>query len=96
MKAMLIHFDITPGKQADFEAAATQHVHNIRERDPSYSLYNLTRQRDCDTRYVSMQLFESWETQLAHQTYDYVLEMMPAMSACLSGPPTVEWLEVVA
>jgi hypothetical protein len=35
MKAMLIHFDITPGKQADFEAAYTPHVNNIRARDPS-------------------------------------------------------------
>ena len=93
---MLIHFDITPGQQADFEAAYTRHVHNIRTRDPSSKLYNLTRQRDRDTRYVSMQIFDSWESQLAHQTYDYVLEMMPLMSGCLAGPPTIEWLEVVA
>jgi len=96
MKAMLIHFEITPGKQADFEAAYTRHVTNIRERDPSYTLYNLTRDRDCDTRYVSMQIFESWESQLAHQTYDYVLELMPAMGACIAAPPHIDWLEVVA
>lgn len=96
MKAMLIHFDITPGKQADFEATTARHVHNVRTRDPHFSLYNLTRLRDSETRYVSMQIFDSWEAQKAHQTYDYVLPMIPEMNACLAGPPTVEWLEVIA
>jgi quinol monooxygenase YgiN len=95
MKAMLITFDITPGKQAEFEAAVSYHVNNVRTRDPSYSLYSLTRDRDNDARYILMQQFESWESQEAHQTYDYVLAAMPAMTACIAGPPTVDWLEVV-
>jgi quinol monooxygenase YgiN len=48
-----------------------------------------------DTRYILMQQFESWETQEAHQTYDYVLDAMPAMNACIAGPPHIDWLEVV-
>jgi quinol monooxygenase YgiN len=95
MQAMLITFDITPGKQDDFEAAVLFHVNNVRTRDPSYSLYSLTRDRDNDTRYVLMQQFESWATQEAHQTYDYVLDAMPAMNACIAGPPSIDWLEVV-
>lgn len=95
MKAMLITFDIIPGKQADFEAAVSFHVGNVRARDPSYSLYSLTRDRDVDTRYILMQQFESWETQEAHQTYDYVLDAMPAMNAAIAGPPSIDWLEVV-
>jgi quinol monooxygenase YgiN len=92
---MLITFDITPGKHADFEAAVSFHVNNVRTRDPSYSLYSLTRDRDIDTRYILMQQFESWESQEAHQTYDYVLDAMPAMNACIAGPPTIDWLEVI-
>jgi quinol monooxygenase YgiN len=95
MKAMLITFDIAPGKQADFEAAVSFHVGNVRTRDPSYTFYSLTRDRDVDTRYILMQQFESWETQEAHQTYDYVLNAMPAMNACIAGPPQIDWLEVV-
>jgi quinol monooxygenase YgiN len=95
MKAMLITFEITPGKQADFEAAVSFHVNNVRTRDPSYSFYSLTRDRDIDTRYILMQQFESWETQEAHQTYDYVLDAMPAMNACIAGPPHIDWLDVV-
>lgn len=81
---MLITFVIMPGKQAAFEAAVTLHVNNVRTRD-----------RDIDTRYVLMQQFESWETQEAHQTYDYVLAAMPAMNACIAGPPKIDWLEVI-
>ncbi len=95
MKAMLITFDIIPGKQSDFEAAVSFHVNNVRARDPNYSFYSLTRDRDMETRYILMQQFKSWEAQLAHQTYDYVLDAMPAMNACIAGPPTIDWLEVV-
>lgn len=96
MKAMLIHFEIAPGRQAEFERATAFHANNVRTRDPSYSLYSLTKVRDSETSYILMQQFESWETQLAHQSYDYVLAAMPAMSACLAGPPEIDWLEVIA
>lgn len=92
---MLITFDILPGKQAAFEAAVSVHVNNVRTRDPGYSFYSLTRDRDTNTRYVLMQQFESWETQEAHQTYDYVLAAMPAMNACIAGPPKIDRLEVI-
>lgn len=92
---MLITFDIMPGKQGAFEAAVSNHVTNVRTRDPSYSFYSLTRDRDIGTRYVLMQQFESWETQEAHQTYDYVLASMPAMNACIAEPPKIDWLEVI-
>jgi quinol monooxygenase YgiN len=95
MKAMLITFEILPDKQAEFEAAVSFHVGNVRTRDPSYFLYSLTRDRDNDTRYILMQQFESWESQEAHQTYDYVLAAMPAMNACIAAPPTIDWLEVI-
>jgi quinol monooxygenase YgiN len=35
------------------------------------------------------------ETQARHQTYDYVQAAMPAIDACLAGPPRCEWLDVV-
>lgn len=95
MKGMLIYFDIIPGKQEEFERATKFHINNIRERDPSYSLYSLARIKDSETRYLLVQRFESWETQLAHQTYDYVLAAMPAMTACVSGPPTIELLDII-
>lgn len=95
MKGLLIYFDIIEGKQDEFERATAIHIDNVRTRDPSYSLYSLARIRDSATRYVLIQRFESWETQQAHQTYDYVLEAMPAMDACIAGPPTIEWLDIV-
>ena len=95
MKSMIIHFDVTAGKQAEFETAMQFHVNNVRKRDPSYSLYSLTRVKDSATRYVLMQQFESWETQLAHQSYDYVLAAMAAIDVCLAGPPSVELLDVI-
>lgn len=95
MKGMLIYFDIIDGKQEEFERASAVHARNIRERDPSYALYSLARVHESTTRYVSVQRFESWETQMAHRTYDYVLAAMPAMDACLAGPPTVELLDII-
>ena len=95
MKGLIIYFDIIEGKQEEFERATAIHVNNIRARDPSYSLYSLARIKDSATRYALVQRFESWETQKAHQTYDYVLEAMPAMDACIAGPPTMEWLDII-
>lgn len=95
MKGMLIYFDILPGKQEEFERATKVHINNIRERDPSYYLYSLARIKASDTRYVLVQRFQSWETQLAHQTYDYVLAAMEAMNPCIAGPPTVELLDII-
>jgi len=95
MKGLLIYFDIIPGKQEEFERAAAIHVNNVRKRDPTYYLYSLAKIKGSDTRYVFVQRFESWETQMAHRTYDYVLEAMPAMDACIAGPPTIEELDIV-
>lgn len=95
MKGLLIYFDIIPGKQLEFEQAARTHAKNIRERDPSYELYSLARLRDSDNRYVLVQRFESWESQMAHRSYDYVLEGMKAIDPCIASPPTVEELDII-
>jgi quinol monooxygenase YgiN len=44
---------------------------------------------------VFVQRFESWETQMAHRSYDYVLKAMAAMDPCIAGPPTIEELEIL-
>ena len=95
MKGLLIYFDVADGKQKEFEAATHVLVSRVRERDPSYSLYSLARLRDLPTRYVLVQRFESYDTQLAHQTYDYVLECMPPMQQFFAGPPTIHFLDIV-
>ncbi|MGX7895948.1 putative quinol monooxygenase [Tsuneonella sp. HG222] len=95
MKGMLIYFDIKPGMQDAFEAATRKHISDIRERDPSYSLYSLARLRESDTRYVLVQRFGSWENQMAHRSYDYVLENMKAMEPCIAAPPLIEELEII-
>lgn len=95
MKGLFIYFDIMPEKQQAFEDAMGFHINNVRTRDPSYSLYSLAKIRHSETRYILVQRFESWETQEAHQSYDYVQAAMPAIDACLAGPPTIEWLEVI-
>jgi len=95
MKGLLVYFDVLAGKQAEFERAMVVHTGNVRTRDPTYYLYSLARLRDSQTRYVLVQRFESYETQKRHQSYDYVLEAMPIVDACLAGPPTIEWLDIV-
>ena len=70
-------------------------ISGVREKDPSYSLYSLAKLKDSDTRYVLVQRFESYESQDAHQTYPYVLDAMPAMTACIAAEPKVEWLDIV-
>jgi quinol monooxygenase YgiN len=47
------------------------------------------------TTRVLVQRFESYATQLAHQTQPYVVETMPAMQACMAGPPDVQFLDIV-
>ncbi|MDB5662661.1 MAG: hypothetical protein JWM38_1304 [Sphingomonas bacterium] len=95
MKGLIIHFEVTAGMEAEFERAMGVHVHNVRTRDPSYSLYSLARVRDEDRRYVLVQQFESYESQERHQTYDYVLEAMTPINACLAAIPTIEWLDLI-
>ena len=95
MKGLLIYFDIQEGRQEEFEKAADVLISGVRENDPSYSLYSLAKIKDSSTQYVLVQRFESYESQLAHQTYEYVLEAMPAMTACLAGEPKIEWLDIV-
>jgi len=95
MKGLLIHFDVIDGKQQEFEAAAHELVSRVRKNDPTYQLYSLSRLRDSTTRYVLVQRFESYETQLAHQGYPYILETMPPMQACMAGPPTVQFLDIL-
>ena len=95
MKGLLIHFDVIDGKQKEFEAATHELVSRVRKSDPSYQLYSLARLRDSTTRYVLVQRFESYETQLAHQAYPYVLEAMAPMQPLMAGPPTVQFLDII-
>jgi quinol monooxygenase YgiN len=95
MKGLLIYFDVIDGKQAEFEAATHELVSRVRKNDPTYQLYSLARLRDSKTRYVLVQRFESYETQLAHQNYPYITETMAPMQACMAGPPSVQFLDIV-
>ncbi len=95
MKGLLIHFHVTDGKQADFEAATSELVRRVRANDPSYQLYSLARVKSESSRYVLMQRFESYETQLNHQTYPYVLEAMTPIQACLASEPIVQFLDIL-
>lgn len=95
MKALVIRFEIKPDHQKQFEDAFKILIYRVRERDPNFELYSLNKVIGTDTSYIMTERFTSDEAAQAHMEYDYVKECLPAIDACLAGPPRIEPLEVV-
>ena len=95
MKGLLIYFEVKDGMQAEFEKTMGNLASLVREKDPTYSLYSISKVKDSDTRYISVQRFDSYESQMAHRDYDYVLEAMGPIMPCIASEPTMDFLEIL-
>lgn len=93
MNGLIIHFEVAEGKEADFERAIVTVADLVKATDPDYEYYTLARVRDETTKYVVLERFADWSTFDAHMKDPAIAAATGAITECLAGEPTVEWLD---
>jgi quinol monooxygenase YgiN len=95
LNGLIIHFEVAEGREADFERAITTVADLVKATDPQYEYYTLARLRDERTRYVVIERFADWSAFDAHMNDPVIGAATGAITECLAGEPTLEWLDYV-
>ncbi len=86
---------VKDGSQEAFEAAMRTLVPAVRANEPGNIQYSLTRKQGSTTEYVVMEQYKSQADLDAHGKTAHFLAAMPALGACLAGPPELLRLDVI-
>jgi quinol monooxygenase YgiN len=96
MLGVTVYFDIKPGREADFESAATEMIDAVRAKEPGAVFYSLFKSQ-AEGTYVFM---ERWADQAALDAHmdgpPHVAAVAPKFMDCIDGDPDMSVYEVVA
>ena len=83
---LTVQLQIQPGKNADFESAASAAIGRVKADDAGCEMYDLFRSVDDDTRYVMVESWASQENLDAHGKSPAMAEMAK-IGPFLAGAP---------
>lgn len=87
---------IAPGKEAEFEAAASDLVAAVNANEPDCLLYELCRSKSDPQTYVFMERYRDQAAIEYHGKTDYFRAAQAPLGACLAGPPDIQVYSVIA
>ena len=87
---------ITPGMEAEFEAAASDLVAKVNANEPDCLLYELCRSTSVPQTYVFMERYTDMAAIDAHGKTEYFKAAQAPLGACLAGPPDIQTYSVIA
>ena len=85
---LTVQLQIQPGKNADFEAAASAASARVKAEDAGCEMYDLFRSVDDDTRYVMVESWASQENLDAHGKSPAMAEMAK-IGPFMAGAPVM-------
>ena len=89
MIGIIVHLEIQDGKQAEFEAAATNLVAQVKANEPGVIIYDLCKKDGSETDYYFMEQYANEDALTAHGKTEYFLAAQPKLGACLACRPTL-------
>ena len=81
---------VAPGKEAEFEAAASALAAKVNANEPGCSLYQLSRSKADPQTYVFMESYADKDALTAHGKTDYFLAAQAPIGACLAAAPDIQ------
>jgi len=85
---LTVQLQIQPGKNADFEAAASAAIARVKAEDTGCEMYDLFRSVDDDTRYVMVESWANQENLEAHGKSPAMAEMAK-IGPFMAGAPVM-------
>lgn len=85
---LTVQLQIQPGKNADFEAAASAAIARVKAEDKGCEMYDLFRSVDDDSRYVMVESWASQENLDAHGKSP-AMAAMAKIGPSLAGAPVM-------
>ena len=86
---------IQPGKEAEFEAFATELAKQVRANEPGNLAYQLTKSRTEPGTYKVLEIYKDQDALTHHGGTDYFKAAGPKFAAVLGGRPEIEYLDGV-
>lgn len=87
---------VLPGKEAEFEAAASDLVAKVNANEPDCYLYEICRSKSDLQTYVFMERYKDQAAIDFHGQTDYFLAAQRPLGACLAGRPDIQPYTVIA
>jgi len=81
---------IAHGKEAEFEAAASELAAKVNANEPGCTLYQLNRSMSDPQIFVFIETYVDKAALDAHGKTDYFLAAQAPLGACLAGPPDIQ------
>ncbi|MBV9045129.1 MAG: antibiotic biosynthesis monooxygenase [Alphaproteobacteria bacterium] len=86
---------IQEGKNAEFEAAATEMMGLVKKNEPGNSLYQFCKSRKEPTTYVVMEMYSDQAALEAHGKSDHYKAFGGKIGGLLAGRPDVQFYDTV-
>lgn len=89
MIALVVQMKAREDKAAEFEGVMKALAEKVRANESGCALYQLARSKKSALEYVLLERYQDEAALAQHSGSDHFKQAMPAMMACLDGPPQV-------
>ncbi len=86
---------IAKGKEAEFETAAKDLMAKVIANEPDVLTYQLYKSKKDENTYIFMEQYTTQAALQAHGKTEYFLAAQPALGACLSAAPDIQYFDSV-
>ena len=95
MISVIATLKIAPGKEAEFESAASALVAKVTANEPDCLQYELCRSHADPLTYIFMEKYKDKAAIDAHGKTEYFLAAQKPLGACLAGAPDIQSYKVL-
>ena len=95
MIGVVAKLTIAEGKEAEFEAVATELMAKVKANEPGVLTYQLYRNKGAVNEYIFMEQYADQASLEAHGKTDYFTAAMPKIGGCLAGAPDLQYFDSV-
>lgn len=90
MIGVIAKLTVADGKEAEFEAAASDLAAKVNANEDGCTLYELFKSKSEPNVYVFMEKYADKAALEAHGKTDYFIAAQPSLGACLAAAPDVQ------
>lgn len=95
MIGVVAKLTIADGKEAEFEAVATDLMAKVKANEPGTLTYQLYKSKKEPNVYIFMEQYASQEALEAHGKTEYFAAAGPKLGPCLAGAPDIQYYDIV-
>lgn len=95
MIGVVAKLKIAEGKEAEFEAVATDLMTKVKANEPGVLTYQLYKSKTAPNTYIFMEQYANQAALDEHGQTEYFKAAGPKLGPCLAGAPEIEYFDSV-